>query len=241
MITPALQLISRQINNKVKIVFGTKALQELYKHCKFIKIINAQRSFRKIIMPKRRPGESDIEAYCRIFAGTRKPIQKLPHTYVDGNITKTLKDKKQCVAVFHGCLGRKYVNGKDIGIKVRQHIIDCLCARNMIPVLLGTKKDYINYWKYNNIDKCKNYIDKLSLKDSVSILAQCQYFISNDTGLYHVAGALKKPGLVIWRRTDPIKNKTPFNEIIHVVNREGDIKISKRKIENYINHANSSN
>jgi ADP-heptose:LPS heptosyltransferase len=117
-------------------------------------------------------------------------------------------------------------------------MIDSVIEKGMIPVLLGNKSDNDNYWSKINIDKgCINYIDRLSLKDSVSMLNQCDYFLSNDTGLYHVAGALKKRGLVMWYKTDFTKNKCLFDKIEHCINKNGDEAIYKKAIDNYIGNS----
>ena len=68
----------------------------------------------------------------------------------------------------------------------------------------------------------------------MSILRQCDSFISNDTGLYHVAGALKKSGLVLWKKTNFIKNKSPYEGIRHCVNPKGDVALYKKNIDLFI-------
>lgn len=47
----------------------------------------------------------------------------------------------------------------------------------------------------------------LSLKDTASVIASSEFFISNDTGTYHLASAMKKQGIVIFTATSVYKNK----------------------------------
>ncbi len=221
--TPALKLLGT-----VNVYFESPGVKSLYVNCKFIKILRHKPRIKPIGSSKplgelRQPNESDSDAYCRVLAGR---ASKIPNTYVDGDITKVLKKhrNKKYVAIFHGCLSvrPRFIKSKNIGRRIRQQIIESILAHGMVPVLLGNKHDYNKFWSKNNTEHCVNYIGKLSLKDSVSILQQCDCFVSNDTGLYHVAGALQKPGLVMWRLTNSIKNRSTFDGIQHFVNKKLD-------------------
>lgn len=56
-----------------------------------------------------------------------------------------------------------------------------------------------------------------TLKDAISIMSMCRLFISNDSGLMHVAGALGTPVLAIFGSTNPVAT-SPIGEnniIIH--------------------------
>jgi len=56
-----------------------------------------------------------------------------------------------------------------------------------------------------------------TLKDAISIMATCRLFISNDSGLMHIAGALGVPTLAIFGSTNPVAT-SPIGEsniIIH--------------------------
>jgi len=61
--------------------------------------------------------------------------------------------------------------------------------------------------KYNHEQKfakhVKNYLGKLSLADTASLIAQAGLFIGNDGGLSSIAGALKVPTFVVAGPTDP--------------------------------------
>jgi ADP-heptose:LPS heptosyltransferase len=234
--TPAILLSSEKMKAKVPVFFDNKEIASLYTHCPFIEILGLKPkgiAFATSSCPiKRKPNESDAYALCRILYNSIT----CPPTYVDKNITMKLnRDKhKKYAAVFHGCLTPKFFRPKDIGLKTRQKIIASLCERGIVPVLLGTQMDFQNYWRNVNIVPCMNFIGKLRLKDSVSILSQCDFFISNDTGLYHVAGALNMRGLVLWNRTDPYKNRSPCNRISHIVNPGANYEKYKRGINEFL-------
>lgn len=71
-------------------------------------------------------------------------------------------------------------------------------------ILLGAKTDVLpdHKWPAN----VKNYIGKLSIADSLSMIKQCSMFIGNDGGLAHCAAALGIPTFVIFGPTSQVKN-----------------------------------
>lgn len=68
---------------------------------------------------------------------------------------------------------------------------------------IGNKNEYIN--------GCINETGR-SIEESVELIRNCKLFISNDTGTYHIAAALKKKGIVIFTATSHLKN---YNSIFH--------------------------
>ena len=238
MATPCLELLSKKYNNKINVFFYNKNIEELFKSCNFINILDKKPSCKPIgtsssFSKKRLKRESDIELNCRILV---KKYNKIPSTYID-NIENNILNKKldlTYVAIFHGCLGKVFQDRKDIGASTRQYLLSFLLKKNCIPVLLGSKGDSDKYWVKNNLSNSRilNYIGKLTLKESVGVLNSCDCFISNDTGLYHVAGALKKKGLVLWKKTSFHKNKSFFSDIEYCLNPER----YKEDIEIFINN-----
>jgi len=49
-----------------------------------------------------------------------------------------------------------------------------------------------------------NLAGKTTLREAIHLIAQCDLFISNDSGLMHIAGALNIPTLAIFGSTNPI-------------------------------------
>jgi len=63
----------------------------------------------------------------------------------------------------------------------------------------------------------------LSIKDSASLIASSKFYISNDTGTYHLAAAMKQPGIVLFTATSTIKNYHPtFHRSMKIVTAEVD-------------------
>jgi len=225
MATPMMQLQSKRIGKPVPTFFTNDQLATLYRDADFIKVLKKRpagpASYGSSRHPKARRGEeTDSEAYCRIQLGHKGPI---PSTYVDrpdaSEYDFEIQEDKKYIAVFHGCLGTVLKKRKDIGASNRQMMIDEIVRHGMVPVLLGSKGDVNNFWKANDTSKCIVLAGKLNLRKSVSVLARCDAFVSNDTGLYHVAGALRVRGMVFWHKTDMIKNRSTFKEIQHIQTR----------------------
>lgn len=236
MATPALRLLANRFQYPISVYFDTKPIGELYRNCEFIKVCSQAPKGRMVGSTrglKRKPGESEVQAYCRILAGVRKELESLPHTYVD-DPNKPVRSED--VAIMHGCLGEKFRKRKDLGRSIRQYIIDSVKVSGLNPVIIGSKTDKEKFWNKNDLFGCENLLGKLSLKDSVHRLSQCRFFISNDTGLYHVAGALRKDGLVIWKKTNFIKNQSPFKGLTHLLAGDMDENSVTDAIDKYLDN-----
>jgi len=63
---------------------------------------------------------------------------------------------------------------------------------------------------------CINLCGKTSLREAIALINVCSLFITNDSGLMHVAAALDIPQVAIIGPTDPI-NTGPVNSLSHIV------------------------
>ncbi len=64
--------------------------------------------------------------------------------------------------------------------------------------------------------RCINFCGKTSLREAVALIERCQLFITNDSGLMHVAAALDTPQIAIFGSTDHITTSpsSPRSQII---------------------------
>ena len=235
MMTPALRLASDQQGQPISVFFQTKSLSELFGHCPFLRRVKERPlgSPRCTSKPPREDGSDNvtrfIKSLCKIVP------EKIPEYYVDSKITYHLESSsKRRVAIVHGCLGRHWQAHKTLPKLVRQHMLDAVIGAGLQPVLLGSKDDARKFWAPIQIADAENYLGQLSLRDTVSVLAQCDGFISNDTGLYHVAVALRKPGIVLWKKTDPKRNRAPGDFVEHFVSREGNVNAYNKAISEHV-------
>ena len=51
---------------------------------------------------------------------------------------------------------------------------------------------------------CANFCGETSLREAVALIGKCQLFITNDSGLMHVAAALDIPQIALFGSTDPV-------------------------------------
>jgi ADP-heptose:LPS heptosyltransferase len=240
MVTPALRLLADQEKSPIPVFFETPYISDLYRICPFITVLNerpAEEPFATTVAPVRLPGESDYEAWCRILVGYTGPC---PMPYADriipirqGPQFVTSMGQKM-VAVMHGGLQGYWQDKKTLGPDVLNFILTAIRSRNGYPLLLGSEKDREVYWKKVSKEGCMNYLGQISFLETVSLFDFCQCFISNDTGLYHVAGALGKRGLVLWKQTPFEKNKSPSPLISYVVDPKARLKVYKESIEKFL-------
>jgi ADP-heptose:LPS heptosyltransferase len=115
------------------------------------------------------------------------------------------------------------------------HETKCLTAEQISRLCNGMKKPVILLGGKDEMGKAqkiaeaasaanlRNAVGQLDLIESASVLQQSGVVITHDTGLMHMAAALKKPQVVIWGNTIPAFGMYPYY---------GDEKIPWISIEN---------
>ena len=108
-----------------------------------------------------------------------------------------------------------------------------LCNQIKHPIiLLGGKEDRIEGEEISKIDPIKIYnaCGKFSLNESVDLVRQSKLVITHDTGLMHVAAALKKPVIAVWGSTTPSFGMVPYygkNYLAKDSNRYNNVQVYK--------------
>jgi heptosyltransferase II len=100
---------------------------------------------------------------------------------------------------------------------VADRLIDGLSAR---AVLFGSHEDRkcADLVEENARHPMINVAGKTNLREAMAIIARCNLFISNDSGLMHVAGALNIPTIAIFGSTNPITT-SPVGDNSTVIHR----------------------
>lgn len=91
----------------------------------------------------------------------------------------------------------------------------------MKTVLFGSASDRettLNVQKYSKYPLI-DLAGKTDLRTAVALMARCILFISNDSGLMHVAGALKLPTIAIFGSTNPLTTAPSGNKNIIIYNK----------------------
>ncbi len=78
-------------------------------------------------------------------------------------------------------------------------------------VLFGSRQDQdvTNAIATTMQGPCLNLAGRTSLREVMSLIARCHAFITNDSGLMHVAGALNVPTVAIFGSTNPVTTSPP--------------------------------
>lgn len=88
-----------------------------------------------------------------------------------------------------------------------------LCTAIDHPIiLLGAKEEFREGEQIASVDPIKVYnaCGKFSLHESADLVRKSKLVIAHDTGLMHIAAALKKPAIAIWGSTTPSFGMVPY-------------------------------
>lgn len=91
------------------------------------------------------------------------------------------------------------------------HIAEYLAAKRLKIAVIGSKNEHIGIGDDRT---------GLPIENTIGLIRRCGVYIGNDTGTYHIAAALRKPGFVFFTATSEVKNRDPvFHRTIEVVRR----------------------
>lgn len=100
-------------------------------------------------------------------------------------------------------------------------------------VLLGGKNDLeIAEYIINNTDSnfVHNFCGKLSIQESAYLIKKSKLLLTNDTGMMHIASALKMPIISFWGCTKPSLGFTPYkadSSSVQIISKRSKIPCSK--------------
>ena len=85
-------------------------------------------------------------------------------------------------------------------------------------IILGGKTDGEVAQEVQNLAQTKliNLAGKTTLREAIYLISQCRLFISNDSGLMHIAGALNIPTIALFGSTNPVTTAPAGNKSIIV-------------------------
>ena len=88
-------------------------------------------------------------------------------------------------------------------------------------ILLGGKSDWEIAQEVKKLAHSEliNLAGKTTLREAIYLISQCRLFISNDSGLMHIAGALNIPTIALFGSTNPVTTAPAGNKSI-IVRRE---------------------
>jgi heptosyltransferase-2 len=88
-------------------------------------------------------------------------------------------------------------------------------------ILLGGKSDWGVAQEVQRLARTEliNLAGKTTLREAIYLISQCRLFISNDSGLMHIAGALNIPTIALFGSTNPVTTSPAGNQSV-IVRRE---------------------
>lgn len=130
---------------------------------------------------------------------------------VDRIISKiTVKNKKNYIGIHSGCKKKDYY--KKWNIHNYKEVIDIILKRTKYKIKLffgpDELEDYRFYYEHFGKHPRIDYIINKSMKELFQEINECKFFLSNDTGLMHIANFLGVYNIVVsgpsdYRRTGP--------------------------------------
>jgi ADP-heptose:LPS heptosyltransferase len=113
------------------------------------------------------------------------------------------------VVIARGCIDHPqaaWKNHKEVGDEIFKYIMGNI---NLPIYIVGNTADYKrSLHRMENFGKDVKFILD-DINKVVGCINHAKYFISNDTGLMHVASALQKKCFILWKDTPFVKNKPP--------------------------------
>ncbi len=220
--TPALQGLSIEKGKRIPVFFSDSKLGEIFKDSPYIQVLKSRPTNDPEIKTRRpskirKEDENDADCFYRHYVGDGER----PPTYVDRPQPPKDFPPGPCVAVFHGCLNHNASKGKLLPEKTLQVLLNRVAKAGSTPVILGNKQDYDRFWKALKYPEGTFSMIGRPLRVQVGALAACDCFISNDTGLAHVAGALGVTGTILWRKSAFKRFALPYPGVTHFRDEEG--------------------
>jgi len=146
----------------------------------------------------------EIECNLRILEENQIAVDDIPDTYIP--VEKVDFPVGKYVGICAGYMGDKF-SIKNWGYKKFGELAELLKEKykGYTILILGTGKD-ANVFKYIKSKSIINCIDKYTIQETAYLLTKCDFLVSNDTGLAHVASAVGCKTYTIFGPSNPTKN-----------------------------------
>ena len=224
MCTPAITSLHTHYNKPIPMVFNTPYLENMYRDWDAIEIITqaeaTNRRLRRLFSTSLTNTVIEDYKFIHNTVCGMKGIKtdEVPWTYAP---KLTQSGQSEYVVIIRGCLpGGSWADHKFIPDEYYKHCLDNI---DMTIKFIGSTNDYNEYLSdLIEYAKKSNKVEVI-LDDTDQILREingAKYIVSNDTGWYHIAGALDKPIFCMWKDTPYTKNLVPGDNCTY--SRKGD-------------------
>lgn len=210
-LTPTIKLLSEHLGYRIPVYFDFDFIRDCYLDCDFIEILNK----RPDDSPAFSSGLVNLHNNCPDYLHVYREVTKrypldgdLPHTYIDD--AKELEVPKYNVLFIRGSGSERkaYLDSKLPDDKYYLEYVKGKCAftgseadRDRLNKLFTWRKaDKIGY-------DMPMYIS--NIRESLALIREAEYVVSNDSGLAHAAAAMRKNMTILWKDTSLPKNANP--------------------------------
>lgn len=200
--TPAIRYLSKRYDQKIPVYFEEPYISDLVLDCPFMEVVKKEPF---LSPPTIRTKWTNVQKPDHQYLFERVGgVGPAPAPYVDVLENPLLLYSPYVVFIRGALFGNE--SQKDPEEDIYFKIAEVLDKMNLKIIYLGVERDHAR-WSESFMTSFYNELGPLRRK--LAILNGAEWVISNDTGLYHVAGALKKKGFILWKNTPFVKNMSP--------------------------------
>ena len=215
--TPAIQTLSRYFRAAIPVVFDTDVVADMFLDCPFIHrvgrtkgrriVLTSQFNQRNVLDHTAEEEWRTMHRYVSKYLGIAEP-HPIPHTYVDVVTSCGIACPRPYVVLAYGCLGTYWLEAKDPGVDTYVAVCEHIAPHYDI-IMIGSDIDKKRLHSIQSLVQPTPRIVLNDIRASLALLNGCEFFVGNDTGMAHVAGALHKPSFLLWKDTPLLINKSP--------------------------------
>ena len=199
-LTPTIKAMYDKLGQKIPVYFESDYVKQCYLKSKYIEIVdNVNRPlFGSNEINQEMP---DWEFVFDKFWEQLNLSNVVPHTFIDEP-----KGEKHTVVIANGSANHLKCHKKLYDNELTT-VISYLVNNNIDVVFVGSLEDYI----YSKAVLTRFNIQCVieNIRQCLGLIKGCDIFVSNGTGFYHAAGAMRKNQVIFWRNCNQIKNRNP--------------------------------
>jgi ADP-heptose:LPS heptosyltransferase len=148
---------------------------------------------------------SEYEQYC--WAAEKLGIKEFKPPALNLS-TRDFQLKPSNILIHAGCAQRDYWTRKKW--QKYKMLIDLLLKDNLAVYCCGKKDEIVDH------PDVTSFTD-MQLKETAALINQCDLFLSNDSGLMHIAAALRKRQVAVFTATDHRKSGPYYNPHARII------------------------
>ena len=209
--TPTIRHLSKVYQKKISVYFELSVVRKMYMNCPFIEVLFEEKDIedREILFSSQMTNQYKPD-WQFIFENICKKLElrpaAIPHTYVDAY---NFDSDQPYVVVARGMVSNYWLKKKDPGDSIYRYMLEKIESLGYKIIFIGADAD-----RKRNISRMEKWVKNKEMvignvRKSLGVINNAQFMISNDTGMYHAAGAMNQHVFVMWKNTNFKKNKSP--------------------------------